>query len=78
MSLVGVVTLVTSAITGAVLFEPSSLLLLQEMIVRLKRNREKMMSICLTWFPISGLGEPYMYHDLGEFTRMWGFYLEGV
>ena len=28
------------------------------------------MSICLTWFPISGLGEPYMYHDLGEFTRI--------
>ena len=38
---------------------------------------EKMMSICLTWFPISGLGEPDIYHDLGEFTRMWGFYLEG-
>ena len=36
-----------------------------------------MMSICLTWFPISGLGEPDIYHDLGEFTRMWGFYLEG-
>ena len=35
----------------SVLFEPSSLLLLQEMIVRLKRNMEKMMSICLTWFP---------------------------
>ena len=62
----------------SVLFEPSSLLLLQEMIVRLKRNMEKMMSICLTWFPIGGLGEPNIYHDLGEFTRTWGFYLEGV
>ena len=41
----------------SVLFEPLSLLLLQEMIVRLKRNMEKMMSICLTWFPIGGLGE---------------------
>ena len=30
-------------------------LLLQEMIVRLKRNTEKMMSICLTRFPIGGL-----------------------
>ena len=30
----------------------------QEMTVRLKRNMEKIMSICLTWFPISGLGEP--------------------
>ena len=60
MSLVGVVTLVTSSITGAVvsvvvvlsvLFEPSSLLLLQEMTVKLKRNMEEMMSICLTRFP---------------------------
>ena len=38
--------------------EPSSLLLLQEMMVKLKRNMETMMSICLTWFPISELGEP--------------------
>ena len=51
----------------SVLFEPSSLL--QEMIVRLKRNMEEMMSICLTWFPISGLGEPYIYHDLGVFYK---------
>ena len=35
-----------------------SSLLLQEMTVKLKRNIEKMMSICLTWFPICGLGEP--------------------
>ena len=33
------------------------------------------MSICLTWFPISGLGEPNIYHNLGDFTRKWGFYL---
>jgi len=33
---------------------PSSLLLLQEMIVRLKRNTEKIMSIYLTWFSIDG------------------------
>jgi len=32
------------------------LLLLQEMMVKLKRNMERIMSICLTWFPISGLG----------------------
>ena len=37
--------------------EPLSLLL-QEMMVRLKRNMEKMMSICLTKFPIGSLGEP--------------------
>ena len=41
------------------LFEPSSLLLLQEMMVKLKRrSREKMMSRCFTWFLISGLEEP--------------------
>jgi len=34
------------------------LLLLQEMTVRLKRKRERIIGICLTWFPISGLGEP--------------------
>ena len=27
------------------------------------------MSICLTWFPISGLGEPNIYHDLGVFYK---------
>ena len=50
--------------------EPLSLLL-HEMIVRIKRKRERMMSICLTWFPISGLGEPYLYHNLENFTRKW-------
>jgi hypothetical protein len=29
------------------------------------------MSICLTWFPISGLGEPEIYHNLVCFTRIW-------
>ncbi len=96
VSLVGVVTLVTSAITGAVISvvvvvlsvvvvslsvvvvslsevvevveEPPSLLLLHEMTVRLKRMIEKrMMSIRLTRFPISGLGKPKLYHDLGVF-----------
>jgi len=27
------------------------------------------MSICLTWFPIGGLGEPNIYHHLVDFTR---------
>ena len=31
----------------------------QEMTVRNKRNMEKIISICLTWFPISGLRENY-------------------
>ena len=26
----------------------------QDMEMKLKRNRERMMSICLTWFPIGG------------------------
>ena len=60
------------------LFEPSSLLLLQEMTVKLKRNMEKMMSTCLTWFPFSELGEPNIYHDSGGFYKKWGFYLVGV
>jgi len=37
-----------------------------------------MMSICFTWFPISGLGEPNIYHDLGVFYKKCGFYLESV
>ena len=45
----------------------------QEMMVRLKRNMEKMMSICLTRFPISRLGKPNIYHDLGDFTRIGEF-----
>jgi len=37
------------------------------------------MSRCFTWFPNwLVLGEPYIYHNLEDFTRMWGFYLEGV
>ena len=50
----------------------------QEMMVRLKRNMEKMMSICLTRFPIIGLGEPNIYHNLEHFTRMWDFTWRGV
>jgi len=36
------------------------------------------MSVCLTWFYINGLVEPNLYHNLGEFTRMCGFHLEGA
>ena len=31
----------------------------------------RMMSRCFTWFPIGSLGEPNIYNDLGEFTRIW-------
>ena len=32
-----------------------------------------MMSICLTWFPIIGLGEPNIYHNLEDFTIIGDF-----
>ena len=66
----GVVSVVVVVLS--VLFEPSSLLLLQEMMVKLTRNMEKMMSRCLTWFPISGLGKPKLYQNMRCFTRKWG------
>ena len=31
----------------------------------------KMMSRCLTWFPLDGLGKTKLYHNSGYFTRMW-------
>ena len=56
---VSVVVVLSSVVVLSVLFEPSSLLLLQEMKMELKRRKkERMMSICLTWFPIGVLGEP--------------------
>ena len=70
---VGGVVSVVVVVSLSVVEEPSSLLLLQEMIVRLKRNMDKMMSICLTWFPFGVLGEPYLYQNLGDLTRMWNF-----
>ena len=55
---VSVVVVLSLSGVVEVVAEPSSLLLLQEMIVRLIRNMEKMMSICLTRVPIGVLGEP--------------------
>jgi hypothetical protein len=63
--------------SSVVVEEPPSLLLLQEYMVRLKRDRERIMSRCFTWFPISGLGKPKLYQNLGCFTRKWG-YLETI
>jgi len=31
------------------------------------------MSICLTRFPISGLGERNIYQNLGDLTRIWDY-----
>ena len=36
----------------------SLLFLAHEMMMKIKRNMEKMMSRCFTWVPISGLGKP--------------------
>ena len=68
---VSVVVVLSLSVVVEVVVEPSSLLLLQEMTVKLKRNRERMMSICLTWFPISGLGKPKLYQNMWWFTRKW-------
>ena len=57
----------------------------QEMMVRLKRDMRIMDKTLFIFSSIPKvkyyglvLGEPNIYHDLGDFTRMWGFYLEGV
>ena len=42
----------------------------QDMEMKLKRNMEKMMSICLTWFPIGGLGKPKLYQNMWCFTSI--------
>ena len=34
-----------------------------------------MISICLTRFPISGLGKPKLYQNMWCFTRKWGILL---
>ena len=47
---------------------PSSLLL-QEKTVRLKRNMEKMMSICLTWFPIGWFRRTLYITSIGLFYK---------
>ena len=37
------------------------------------RIERVIMSICLTWFPIGGLGEPNIYQNLGDLTRIRDF-----
>ena len=56
----------------------SSSFLAQEITVRLKRNMEKMMGICLTRFPIGGLVEADNITSIGLFCKNRGIYLEGV
>ena len=63
--------------------EYSSLSSLQEMIVRLKQEIRKTNKNFFIFSTIPKvkyywLREPYIYHDLGCFTRKWGLYSEGV
>ena len=85
-SVVGVVTTVTSAITGAVVsVVDSSLSSLQEMIVRLKqeirKTKKKLFHLYLNTkskiLLFCVLGEPYIYHNLEDFTRNVGILLGG-
>ena len=50
----------------------------QEMTVKLRRNTEKIMSICLTRFPISELWGPLYVPKFRIIHKNSGFYLEGV
>ena len=56
VSVVVVVLSVVVVVLSVVVEESPSLLLLQEMTVRLKRDM-RIMSRCFTWFPNGGLGE---------------------
>ena len=67
---------VLSVVVLSVLFEPSSLLL-QEMIVRLIRNVEKMISNCFTWFPIYWFRRTLHIPRLGGVLQVIGKVEEG-
>ena len=48
----------------------------QDMAMKLKRNTERRMSVCFTWFPnCLVLGEPNIYHDSGVFYNVRGVLL---
>ena len=53
------------------------LLLLHEIMVRLKRNRERKMSRCFTRFPISGYRRTLYIPRFGEFYKKVGILLGG-
>ena len=79
---VGAVVSVVVVLSVVPVAEYSSLSSLQEMMVRLK---QKIRKTNITFFIFSTipkvkyywLREPYIYLDLVDFTRIWGFYLEG-
>ena len=62
----------------SVLLEPSSLLLLQEMKMELKRRMmERMMSRCFTWFPFWWIRRIQYIPELGLNYNVWGILLGG-
>ena len=65
---------VLSVVVLSVLVDPSSLLL-QEMIVRLIRNVERMISRFFTWFPIYWFRRNQYITQIGLFHKNEGFYL---
>ena len=84
LSLVGVVTAVTSAITGAVVsVVDSSLSSLQEMIVRIKQEIRKTNKNFFIFYSIPKVKYYWIRRtqyipELGLFYKNRGFYLEGV
>jgi len=52
------------------------LLLLQEMMVKLKRRIEMRMSRCFNWFPIRWFRRTLYIPRFGGFNKNRGFYLE--
>ena len=70
---------VTSAMTGAVVsVVDSSFSSLQEMTVKLKRKRERIMRRCFIGFLIGYFRNTLNIPELGVDYNVWGFYLEGV
>jgi len=53
-----------------VVVEEDSSFSLQEKMMKLKRKRERIMSICFTWFPIGGYRRTQLYHQSVCFTRI--------
>ena len=64
----------TSAITGAVVSVVDSSFSPQEKMMKLKRKRERIMSICFTWFPIGGYRRTQYIPELEGFYNVWGIY----
>ena len=72
------VALASEELSPAELLLDESSSFAQEMTVKLRRNTEKIMSICLTRFPISGLWGTIYVPIFRVIHKNSGFYFEGV